>query len=206
MAITFPVSFPAAPGFARFEFIARNVVGSTRSPFTGQEQIQQHQGQWWEAIIEYPPMRRAVAEPLLAVLMQLGGKNGTFLLGDPDGKTPRGSVAGTPLVDGAGQTGQVLNTKGWTASATGVLLAGDYIQIGSGTTQRLYKVLKDVDADGGGLAAIGIWPRLRESPADSALTTISNTKGLFRLASNETPWETDKSGVYAIAFSAVEAI
>lgn len=206
MAITYPLTLPASPDFSRVKFLARSTVAETVSPYTGESQVQEHQGQWWEAVVEYPLMRRVQAEPVLAVLIQLKGRLGTLLLGDPDAKTPQGSAAGTPVVDGAGQTGQTLASRGWSASQNGVLRAGDYVQVGNGTTQRLHKVLKDVNADGAGKATLDIWPRLRESPADGAGIVTSDCKGVFRLASDETPWETDHRGLYRIVFAAREAI
>lgn len=205
MAVIFPLTFPAEPAFTRFVVKPLAFTAITRSPFTGQQQVFAHQGGMWQVEAELPPMLRAQAEAWLSMLVSLNGMEGTFLLGDVDAKTPRGSVSGTPLVNGAGQTGRVLETDGWTASALGVLLAGDYIQLGSGATTRLYKVMQDVDADGTGAASIDIWPRLRESPEDNEALVTSNTRGTFRLASNEQTWETDRVGLYLISFSAIEA-
>jgi hypothetical protein len=54
---------------------------------------------------------------------------GTFLLGDGAGKVARGIATGTPVVGSALQTGTSLVTKGWTATQTGILVVGDYIQV-----------------------------------------------------------------------------
>ncbi len=206
MAITFPITLPSAPGPVRFELSPRAVVATLESPFTLEEQVFEHQGQAWALTFELPPMLRATAEPWLAALMSLNGKRGTFLIGDPIAKSALGSVAGAPVVDGAGQTGKELNTRGWTASAGGVLLAGDYFQVGSGGTTRFYKALKDVSADGSGNATIDIWPRLRESPVDGDPLVTASPKGVFRLAQNALPWDVDRNGVYVVAFGAVEAL
>lgn len=202
----FPITLPD-DDFASLSLTGETVVGAVESPWTREEQIFEHQGQLWLLEAAYPPkVGRAAAEPILAALGSLRGKAGSFLLGDTNARTPRGSVAGTPLVDGASQTGNSLATKGWTPSATGVLLAGDYIQLGSGATQRLYKLLADADADGAGLATLEIWPRLRESPADSAALTTSDCKGVFRLAGNARPWSVRPPSIYDIALQAREAI
>jgi len=130
VAITYPLSPPTTPGFRRAQFAARSVAGITSSPFTGQQQVYSWPGEWWEATAELPAMIRADAEAWIAFLASLRGVYGTFLLGDPAGKTPRGSAAGAPAsVDGAAQLGSSLATLAWTASQSGILLAGDYIQI-----------------------------------------------------------------------------
>lgn len=206
MAVTYPLSLPATPDFNRASFRARSVIALSTSLFTLQQQAQEHQGDLWEADLSLPPMQRAAAEEWLSFFLSLRGRLGTFLLADPLGRTPRGSVAGSPTIDGVGQTGTSLITNGWTASQTGVLLAGDYFQVGSGTTTRLYKVLTDVDSDGAGEATFDIWPRLRESPTDVEALITTNPKGLFRLNNNVASWDMNVMSYYGLAFTAMEAI
>ncbi len=206
MAITYPLTLPTTPVPSRMVMRALNSTAISRSPFTFEQQVFEHQGGMWLAEMSLPPMERAVAEPWISTGLKLRGLNGTFLLLPYSAKTARGSGAGTPLVDGAGQTGLVLNTKGWTASSTGVLLAGDYLQLGTGSTSRLYKTLNDVDSDAGGLATLDIWPRLRESPADGATIKITNPEGVFRLASNQWEWDINTATIYGMGISAMEAI
>lgn len=206
MAITYPVSFPSSIGLANINIRARTVVGVSASPFTGQQQVYKHQGQWWEAEVSLPPMKRADAEQVIAFLLKMNGQYGTFLLGDKANPATRGVGTGTPLVNGASQTGDELITDGWTADTTGILKAGDWIQLGSGSSTRLYKVLDDVDSDGSGNATINIFPSLRSSPSDNATITVSNTQGLWRLASNETEYSIDNMSIYGMTFACVEAL
>jgi hypothetical protein len=100
----------------------------------------------------------------------------------------------------------VLVIDGATPSVTGWLKAGDYIQLGSAGTSRLHKVLQDVNSDGSGNVTLDIWPHLRSSPADNATVIISNPKGIFRLASNETAWTVSDLLLYGITFGASEVI
>lgn len=206
MAISYPVTLPATPKPARVTLTQSSIVAITRSPFTGQAEVQEHPGQLWQAEIAWDTLRRLEAEPLIAAIMQLKGQFGTFLLGDPLGAQPRGNPQGAPVVDGAGQTGNSLLTRGWTASAQGVLLAGDYIRLGSGATTRLHKVLIDASADGFGKATLDIWPRLREAPADAQSVITSNAQGVFRLASNDVVWPIRAPNIYSLSIAAIEAI
>jgi hypothetical protein len=203
--IVYPITLPDE-SFQSLQVIPENIVGVATSPWTGQEQVFQHQGQLWRLEAAYPSMQGRAAEPIITALASLQGRFGSFLLGDTGARVPRGTPAGAPVVDGAAQTGNELATRGWTASAPGVLLAGDYLQVGSGATQRLHKVLVDADADAGGLASIDIWPRLRESPADGAAVVTSDCKGVFRLADDSPPWQQRPGGFYDVAISAREAI
>jgi hypothetical protein len=159
-------------------------------------------GQMWQADITLPTMKRSDAEQWVSWLISLRGQLGTFLLGDFVGGTARGTPTGTPLVNGASQSGGELVIDGATPDVTGWLKAGDYIQLGSAGTSRLHKVLQDVNSDGSGNVTLDIWPHLRSSPADNATVIISNPKGIFRLASNETAWTVSDLLLYGITFGA----
>lgn len=209
MAESYPLALPTHTGIARVRLLARDVVGVSTSPFNFKQQVYRHQGQRWEADISLPPMQRADAEQWAAFLLRLRGTYGTFLLGDPLNATPRGSASatpGTPVVNGASQTGDELNIDGLPLSATGYLKAGDYIQLGSGDTASLHKVLEDVNSDGSGEATLNLWPKVRTAPSDNATVVVSGAKGVFRLSSNETSWDIDQASIYGITFGAVEAL
>jgi hypothetical protein len=204
MTISYPLTLPTSLGIERFSWTNFNVVGMTRSPFTFATQAQQHQGQLWSAEVGVGvATERTKVEPWMAFLTSLMGTYGTFLMGDPMGRTAMGVATGTPLVNGAGQTGNTLATDGWSINTTNILKKGDYIQVG----QRLYKVLSDHNTNASGQTTLDIWPRLRESPADNAAIITSNTVGLFRLADSEVKiHELDRELIYSISFAAVEAI
>jgi len=206
MAISYPLSLPTTSGIMRVRLVANDVVGVSQSPFTAVQQVYRYSGQFWEADITLPPMKRADAEYWISFLLKLNGPYGTFLMGDPNGATARGAATGTPLVNGAGQTGNELVTDGWTTSTTGILKAGDYIQLGTGATSRLYKVLDDVNSDGSGNATLTLWPDLRSAPADNATITVSDTKTNFRLNSAQTSWDINEATIYGLTFGAREAL
>jgi len=209
MAESYPLALPTHTGIAQIRLLARDVVGISTSPFNLKQQTFRHPGQRWEADITLPPMKRDDAEQWAAFLLRLRGQYGTFLLGDPANATPRGSASitpGTPVVNGASQTGDELNIDGLPASATGYLKAGDYIQLGSGATATLHKVLEDVNSNASGEATLNLWPQVRTAPSDNATVTVSNAQGNFRLASNETMWDINSATLYGITFGAVEAL
>jgi len=204
MAIVYPLALPSTPQFRRIELFGENAVGLTRSPFTYATQVQEFNGQIWQCSITLPPMIQADADAWQAFLLSLNGQVGTFTLGDPLHAEPRGSALGAPVVDGAGQSGQVLNTTGWDPSETGLLLKGDHIQL---PNNRLHVVLNDVDSDGSGDAAIDIWPRLRESPADASTIITANPRCIFRLSSNRVNVQSaDQTRTVSISFEGTEAI
>ena len=207
MSIAYPLALPAAAGLGGLRITPRAVVGVSVSPFTGQQQVYAHQGQWWEAELRLPEyLTRDEGEQWAAFVTALNGRQGTFLAGDPAGKTPRGAATGTPLVNGAGQSGLTLATDGWTPSTSGILKAGDWIQIGAGATARLHKVVQDASSNGVGQASLEIWPRLRYSPADNAALAVSNTVGQWRLAANDVGWDIRPPSLFGLVIPCVEAL
>jgi hypothetical protein len=193
MAISYPVSTPTdVIGIADIQLSATNAVAVSKSPFTFATQVHAYSGEMWSASVTIPTVRKELAEPWVAFLLSLRGQYGTFLLGDPNRATPQGTASSAAIT---GSTGD----RSVTVSMVGTLLAGDYIQLGSGSSARLHKVL--VDQSGSG--TLEIWPALRSNYSSSS-ATLTNAKGVFRLASNSTQWGIGSSSAYSIQFDAME--
>ncbi len=203
MTITYPITLPLNPAPSRFTLNATSFSSMTQSPFSAAQQVQLLQGQLWSFSVDYPPMSEDQARNWFGTLSQLNGRFGTFLFGDPRWKSPRGNWAGAPVVNGASQVGQILNMSGFAASA--IVRAGDYFQIGSGSSAKLHVVTQDVVAGGGGLAALDIWPRLRASPSNGSALVTASPKGVFRMSSPNLSrsWEPFRHG---LSFEMVEAL
>lgn len=116
-----------------------------------------------------------------------------------------GTGSGTGTVTES-QTGGTLEIDGATVSTTGWLKAGDYIQLGAASSATLHKVLLDADSDASGNVTLEIWPYMRTAPADNAAVTVSNCKGVFRLATNTQSWSINESSAYGLQFDAMEAV
>ena len=92
-----------------------------------------------------------------------------------------GAYAGTPVVNGASQTGSTLITNGWTASITGLLNVGDVFTITNvftvnpqnrQTTGALqnFNVTAIANSDGGGNSTISIYPAITTTGAYQTVT------------------------------------
>jgi hypothetical protein len=92
MAISYPLSLPTTIGIANIELTATNAVAISRSQFTFAQQVHIYPGQMWSASVSLPPLRREFIEPWVSMLLALRGQAGTFLLGDPNCKAPRGLI------------------------------------------------------------------------------------------------------------------
>jgi len=208
MAISYPLTFPSHTGIRGVSLRAINAVAYERSPFTFAGQAQASAGQMWAADVTLPPMKYADAERWIAWLISLRGQFGTFTMGDPMRCIARGTARGTDTVtvNGGSQTGQDLDITSDQLSKTGYLLAGDYIQIGSGSSATIHKVLVDANTDGSGDATLTLWPNVRIAPVNGATVTVQDTVGRWRLAGNETEWSVNEAMIYGISFSAMEAV
>jgi len=195
MAISYPLNTPTTIGIESIELRAVNAVAVSQSPFTYKQQVISHQGQIWSASVSIPSVRRDLAAEWKAMLVALKGSVGTFLLGDPDYVTPRGTVSGTPTLSGTAGDSTVSVTM------TGTLLAGDYIQLGTGSAARLHQVLVDQSGSGN----LEIWPDLRSTYSGETVI-YSSPKGVFRLGNSTTSWSIDNASFYGISFDAIEAL
>lgn len=106
-------------------------------------------------------------------------------------------------VFGVGQTGKNLAVRGFTANANGVLLAGDYVNVGTG----LYMVAENANTDYRGVATLKLANPLRGTPVNDSLLTTTGAVVEMRLVDDgQASWEADHMGVYGINFSAVEVL
>ena len=210
MAITFPLSLPASPNFSAVLLRPNSVVGVSQSPYTGSQQVIAYEGQFWEMDFTLPVLE----DPDLALwesfFLQLNGREGTFLAGDPARTVARGTASsspGTPSVNG-NQNARIsaLPIKGASTSQTGYLLQADMIQIGTGLSASLHKVLEDADTDGSGNTTLTIWPKTRTALTDGTAIAVASAKGLFRLTQN-TVDILKVPGIFgqSVTFSAMEA-
>lgn len=194
MAITYPLDTPTSIGIESIEIRAVNSVAISQSPYSYKQQVVSHGGHKWEASVTIPSVRKDKAAQWKSMLVALKGQTGTFLLGDPDYATPQGTVSSCTLTGTAGD-------ETVTVVMTGSLLAGDYIQLGTGSSAKLHQVLQDQSGDG----TLEIWPPLRSTY--SVKTVIFNSpKGLFRLSNNVTSWSINNASAYGISFEAIEVI
>ena len=215
MTVSYPLTMPTTPAFVSQQWSTIRGTGMSESPFTGGQQTVEFAYAKWKAVLTLPPMRRPQASAWTAFFAKLHGRRGTFLLGDKDAKVPQinkvtaGTITGTVTLSSNADVGDtVLNisaTKddgsGGTISYTTDFKAGDYIQLGSSSSARLYMVV----ADQSGGSTIQVEPKLKTAVTNGSTVTYDSPKGLFRMDSNELMWDTNAVSVYGISFSCSEA-
>jgi len=186
MTISFPLALPKTP--SSIVFCGDSQTGESESPFSFSQQTYEWPADRWLATLSWSILNRVNADDVEGFILSLRGRVGSFLMGDPLRTSARGTWLGqSPLVNGASQTGFTLAIDGLTPTTT-TGIKGDYFQLGTGATSRLYRLTAPFTANGSGQATLDFWPRLREIPADNAALTLSSARGLFKLNTNRRSW------------------
>tara|TARA_R100000388_G_scaffold31374_2_gene24518 strand:+ start:1207 stop:1830 length:624 start_codon:yes stop_codon:yes gene_type:complete len=203
---TYPLTMPTTPGFTTSEWQIVRQVSMTQSPFTMAQQVAEFQGAVWTTTVSLPPMTRSQAGVWQAFFMQLHGRSGTFLIGDPDGKTLLGSLTSTIQVNGDHSVGAFDISIDGADASTVIFKAGDYVQFGSGASSKLHMIISDVTSDSSGNATLPVEPPLKSSLSDDASIVTSSTKAVMRMNSNELGWSASRISLYGISFACTEAL
>lgn len=180
--LTFP-TLSRAPSASRWGLVAN--TQTFRSPFTGAEQTVSMPGERWSCSIDYGSLSYADWRLLGQFLTQLRGRAGRFTF-SPTWIAPRTTVAvGTPLVNGASQTGSTLAIDGCTISAT-IASKGDFVSFNdTSSRKRLHQLTADAATNGSGQVTLAISPPLRSSPADNAAMDFATPGAVFMLTSDD---------------------
>lgn len=181
MAIALP-NFSRSPRAVQWGFEAN--VQEHSSPGTNAVQTQELPGTRWLTSITWRLDADTEARIMEAWLGELNGRAGRALLHNMRRPVPRGVGGGTPLVNGAGQSGKTIVIDGAPASTTGWLLAGDYVGIGG----RVYLLKSNVNTDAGGNASLVFTFGYRGSTTDNAPVTLIRPTTTFLLVSNRQAW------------------
>lgn len=171
--LTFPAVRPASVDW-QFSGLTQTFT----SPFTNGEQTAQMPGsERWVSSLAFNSLTRLESRLLEAFLVACRGAGGRFYLWNHARENPLGAAGGNPVVDGAGNYGGLLATRGWTPNTAGILLAGDYI----GVNNEVKMVLADASSDANGKASLAIGPNIRNAPSDGMSIATVKPQGLFRL-------------------------
>lgn len=178
------------PSQQSFKLVSNGAVFT--SPFTASSQTVRYPGSRWQTTMSFDNLDDQESRLLEVLLARLDGQAGRVRLFD-FGRAPA-VQRGTPLVNGAGQSGDSVNTDGWAPNVK-VLSYGDYIQVGT----ELKMVLSDTMSSAAGQATIEIGPMLRYSPADNSAVGVANPVGVFMQSQQENGW--DRKPAFANSFS-----
>lgn len=197
------INHPTVPGFRSARFELERKTGVVESAFTGAQQVYSYpRFSRWRATLELPKMTKARWADWAAFFVKLKGRNGTFLLADPNYGGIRGDATGTPLVDGAVSVGDTTMTIDGLTNTDGdtVFRAGDYISV----SNNLLMITDDATVTSGSVT-VTFEPAIKVNVNDDTAVEISDPKGEFRLDADVTGWDYDNAGHPSFTFSCSEA-
>lgn len=194
MPLTMPTTKPTQTEWS--------IVSNARqfvSPLTGAIQTIQRTGNRWSVTLTYENLFDSERAVMQGFLSQLTATANNFFLEDHS-YTRRADGTGTPLVNGASQTGNQIITDGW-SSGTYAMRIGDFFEVNG----ELKMAVADSTISAGA-ATIDFVPELRASPSDNAAITVTNPKGKFRLTSPVTTWSNESPSISTFTIQCVEDV
>ena len=194
-------AFPSiTPNSTLIEMVSN--TGAFISPPSGSVTTRDRSGERWRITLTYVNMTNAQRAEMSAFLVRLNGQQHRFTLQN-HAENNQGAFGGTPLVNGASQTGNTLNIDGCSLSITDWMKAGDWFAVNG----ELKMATVDADSDGSGETTLTFAPRLRASPANNDPITTSGATGTFMLADNTVSWSNDPGNKFSnITIVAIEDI
>ena len=196
-------TFPSSPAFNSLSMKSIQPTFVSRT-ISGRRQARQIAGQFFAMTATFPPMTRAEFAPIDAFIMKQRGQYETFTLVLPVLSTGLGSPAGTPLVNGASQTGRSIITDGWTNNIQ-IFKAGDYLKFAN--HGKVYKVTADVSShETLGTATIDIEPALITSPVNDSAITHTNVPFIVSFTTGVQKFATGANGLFSYEVDFAEAL
>ena len=190
-----PIIIPNSPIPIRVRLTPVTASAIIESPFSFEQDSEQHTGERWMLEAEFPMMGAADGGPI-ASAFALVGRHDTFTFAIA---IPARGTATTFVPSGAGGGTKSLPLS---SGISGTLKNGDYIEANDGTDRRIYVVTADV-ADAA--TSIPVWPTLRGTPG-SPVAVGATARGTFRLRENGLPYDVIAPVQYDIIVQAVEAL
>ena len=195
-------TFPTSPAFNSLSISCVQPTFISRA-ISGRRQARQTHGQYFKMTASFPPMTRAQFAPIHAFVLKQRGQYESFQVVPPVLNAGLGSPAGTPLVNGADQTGRSVVTDGWNNSIV-IFKAGDYLKFAN--HDKVYTVSADVSSSGAGAATIAIEPALITSPADDSAITYTSVPFTVALTTRVQEFSTGTTGLFEFEIDLEEVI
>jgi len=159
--------------------------GPLRPPLGGPVQTLHRLGTRFALDVTLSPLRtEPYGRQFAAALMQAKLVGARILFGQD--RLAIGSP-GSPVVNGALQSGTTLNLRGFTAAY--VVHQGQFFSMVHGGRRYLHFAASDTTADGSGVMALPIFPMLRVLTADADVCEFATPSIEGSLSGNEVAWQ-----------------
>lgn len=143
----------------------------------------------WATMITATTYKESDAGAWQALLMQLRGKTNQLAVFNSGRSTPLGTMRGTMTLNSSAAQGATTLSIVASGENSKTLLQGDYLGLGSGTTQQVVMVVTDATSNGSGVISVTIEPPLRNAHSSAAAVTWNSPTALFRCREAPAKWE-----------------
>jgi hypothetical protein len=185
----------------QFEWQLISNTQTFTSPLSGSIQTIEMPGARWACAFSLGALDAQDAALMRAFMAKLRGQSGRFYFWNMARPTPRGIATGSPIINGASQTGSTLSTSGWTPSTAGILKAGDFFSVNN----ELKIVVEDATSNASGVATLTFEPPLRYSPSNGQAITTNKPTTIFKMDEDSARQITTAPLLDAISFAMTEA-
>ena len=172
------------------------------SPLSASVQTIEMPAMRWRFSFSMQDLDAADAGLIQAFLAQLRGQAGRFTMYDLSAPYTRGVITGSPVVNGAGQTGTSLATSGWDLVTPGNLEIGDKFSVGG----ELKIVTSAAISDGAGMMTINFEPPLRTAPTNGSAINFWQPTAIFKLTSDDNGWSVKAPYLTTVNIQGIEVI
>ena len=173
-----PLTFPTLTNNpSSIDWKLRTNTHALVSPFDLSVQTVEKMGARWQCAAAWELLNDADSRKLFAFLASLRGRSGRFYFTPTFAASPLSSITGSPLVNGAGQTGASLVVDGF----TGTIKTGDFFHFDTTAGREL----KIVTEDRAGPGTLRFEPAIRIPPADNAQLVFSSPSCIMMLDSDD---------------------
>lgn len=177
--------------------VGEHNVAVHKTPFGDYIQTSDREGERWLVRAAYNRLQGDNRAELLAFMTKLNGVQHRFTMQD-FGHIQRGVLSGTPLVNGAGQTGKTLNIDGAPNNITDWVKTGDKVSINN----KMYSIDDDANSNGTGQVVLTVSPRIYVAPGDGATVEVTTPVEILILADGAFSFNTTKNMISTLSFFA----
>lgn len=153
----------------------------------------------WAVTLDVDQIWEAESGSWKALLLMLKGRANQLALWDVARPVPLGTMRGTMTLNSDAAVGATTLSIVASGEASKTLVQGDWLGLGSGTTQQVVMVMEGATADATGLISVSVEPPLRDAFTAGSSVTWDKPKALFRRQSSRAGW--DYQSVFASGFS-----
>lgn len=176
--------------------VSPSLIGNTglfASPLIASAQTVDRGGEKWAMVLNFSNISKAKRGELLGLSVALKGQSNRVRVPVHD-NPKQGAYGGTPLVNGASQTGNVLAIDNLSNNITDWIKRGDYFSVEVNGEHELKMCTEDASSNGSGeIATLTFTPELRDSPDTNAVIwvedgTLPKPQGIFLLQDSRVGW------------------